>query len=239
MFLGFKHSRARNRIPGDERKRTRTEIETMQAIGTRYARISVPRIPLPAIFSFAIVGFGGALFLSYSFFDTDDATQFVRSKSDVPVYSGRAVPRDSQNAGLADQPFGQRGRSTASDGAGSEKVQSPRSSALFSSSARGQLRGVGAFSDFKTRNSYVGLTAATSAVPGMRRQIRVAITPRKLRRAACRPFPKHLHGCPVQRWSHSLLRVVFHPRWHRSQRLVEQKLARSPLARARLQRLSG
>jgi hypothetical protein len=239
MLPGPKHSRARNTLPGSERKQTRAEIDTVQVSGTRYGRVSMPRFPLPAIFSFAIIGFGGALFLSYSSFDTGDAIQFARQNSDVPVCSARAVPRDSQSAGFADQRSGQGGRLTASDGAGTEKVYSTRSSALFSSSARGQLRRVHAFSEFRTRNWNVGPAVATSAVRRMRRQIRLAVAPRKLRRTACRPFRSHLHGCPVQRWSHSLLRAVFHPRWLRNQRLVERKLARCHSPSRACNRISG
>ncbi len=154
MFLGFKHSRARNTIPGSKRKRTPAETDTMQANGARYARIAIPRIPLPAILRFAIIGFGGALFLFYSFFGTGDAIQFAHSNSDVPVYATRALPRDSQSAGPAGQRSGQRARLTASDEAGTEKVHSTQSSALFSPPARGRLRGVGASSESNSHNSY-------------------------------------------------------------------------------------
>ena len=96
MFLGFKHSRARNTIPGSKPKRTPAETDTMQAGGGRFGRTSVPRTQLPAIFRFAIIGFGGALFLFYSFFGTGDAIQFAHPKSDLPAYATRALPRDSQ-----------------------------------------------------------------------------------------------------------------------------------------------
>jgi len=173
MFLGFKHSRARNTIPGSKLKRTRAEIDTMQVSGARYARISMPRIPLPAIFSFAIIGFGGALFLSYSSFDTAGAIQLARPNSGVPVYSAKAVPRDSQSAGLAHQRSGQRGRLTASDGAGTEKVDSTRSNALFSS-ARGQLRGVDAFSTWLSGVALVVLVGARCVHARWRRCQRLA-----------------------------------------------------------------
>jgi hypothetical protein len=57
----------------------------MQVSGARYARISIPRIPLPAIFRFAIIGLGGALFLFYNLFGTGDAIQFAHlSGSNAP-----------------------------------------------------------------------------------------------------------------------------------------------------------
>ena len=154
MFLGFKHSRARNTIPGSKRKLTPAEVATVQVTAASYARTSIPRIPLPAIFRFAIIGFGGALFLFYSFFGAGDAIQFAHPKSDLPAYATRALPRDSQSAGPADQRSGQRRRLTASDDAGTEKVHSTQSSALFSPSARGQLRGVDAFPESNSHDSY-------------------------------------------------------------------------------------
>ena len=99
MFLGFKHSRAGNTIPGTDRKRTRAETGTMQVSGARYARISISRIPLLAIFRFAIIGFGGALFLFYSFFGTGDAIQFAHlsgsNAPDAEAGSLSAVPDPS------------------------------------------------------------------------------------------------------------------------------------------------
>jgi hypothetical protein len=193
MFLGFKHSRARNTIPGGNCKQTPAETDTMQVGGARYTRTSIPRIPLPAIFRFAIIGFGGALFLFYSFFGTGDAIQFAHPDSDLPVYATRALPRDSQSASPADQRSGQRGRLTASGDAGAEKVHSTQSSALFSPSARGQLRGVGAFPEYKSHNSD--------------------------------PDPST--------WVFGVALVALvgarcvHARWRRSQRLAEQKEARS------------
>jgi hypothetical protein len=193
MFLGFKHSRTSNTIPGTKRKRIHAETGTMQVHGARYARISIPRIPLRTIFRFAIIGFGGALFLFYSFFGTGDAIQFAHPKSDAPVYAMRAVPRDSQSAAPAGQRSGQRRRLTASDEGGTEKVASTRSSALSSSSAKDQLTGVDAFPEFESHNSYPDPSTwvfgvALVALVGVR---------------------------------------CVHARWRRSQRLAEQKEARS------------
>src|ERR1700716_3609352 len=67
----------------------------------RFADIAVPRLPLSAIFGFAIVGFGGALFLAYSRFSSADAIMSERSPDEVPVYSARAVPLDPAHERIA------------------------------------------------------------------------------------------------------------------------------------------
>ena len=152
MFLGFKHSGARNSISGSKHKLSPAETDTVQLSGARFARTSVSRTPLPAIFRFAIIGFGGALFLFYSFFGPGDAIQFAHPKSDLPTYAPRALLRDSQNAGPANQRADQKGGVTVPNDAGTEKVHSTQSNALFSPSARGQLRGVDAFPESRSPN---------------------------------------------------------------------------------------
>jgi hypothetical protein len=224
MFLEFRHFRARN---------------TPRHKSRDYERISVPRIPLSAILSFAIVGFGGALFLSYSFFDTDDRWQVVaRPKGNAPVYSARAVPLDSQSAGLAGQGSGEEGWATGSDGVGSEN-DSTRASSLLFSSARGQLIAVDSFSEFRAHSSAVGLSVAKSAAPRLHKHAHRAVTSRNMRRVASRRFLHHRNVTLIERWSRSLLRAVFHPRRHHNQRLAEQKSARSPSSRVRSPRTSG
>jgi hypothetical protein len=61
----------------------------------------VPIIPLPVVLVFAAVSFGGALFLSYSFYPSGEAaTTSGRSMNDVPVYSAPAVPPEQDRAAL-------------------------------------------------------------------------------------------------------------------------------------------
>jgi hypothetical protein len=219
MFLAFRHFRTRN---------------TSRDRGRDQERISVPRIPLSAILSFAIVGFGGALFLSYSSFDTDDTWQVVaKPKGDAPVYSARAVPLDWQSAGLAGQGSSEEGCATGSARVGSEKVDSTRARSLSFSSARGQLIAVDAFPEFRAHSAHVALTVAPSTVPRLNKHAHSAVAPLKVKRVAARRFLYHRRVSLIERWTRSLLRAVFHPQWHPNQRLAEQKKSRSPLARAR------
>lgn len=168
MFPGRKHTSARNSSAGSRGERFRAGGDTGRDRGVRYSRISFPRIPLSAIFSFAIVGFGGALFLSYTAFDTGEGFQFARPTSDGPAYSARAIARKSRNAAIPDPRPGQTGPLVPSDETGTKKVSVPLvppPSAIFSSSARGQLRGVDAFAEFKVHAAYPGLGLAITGVP--------------------------------------------------------------------------
>jgi hypothetical protein len=67
----------------------------------RAARLVIPRLPLPAIIGFAVVGLGGALFLVRTSVTTAEGSHSFRSANDIPVYSARAVPFDSPQEGLA------------------------------------------------------------------------------------------------------------------------------------------
>jgi hypothetical protein len=68
----------------------------------------MPRIPLSAIFSFAILGFGGALLLAYGSFERNDFIQVARQNGDALMHFAQAVPA-SPNAGLAGPRSGQFG----------------------------------------------------------------------------------------------------------------------------------
>jgi len=81
-------------------KNSRTD-RTLRRARERFVDLGVPRLPLSAIFGFAIVGFGGALFLAYSRFSSADSITSARSPDEVPVYSARAVPLDPQHERIA------------------------------------------------------------------------------------------------------------------------------------------
>ncbi|HSP45768.1 MAG TPA: hypothetical protein VLO30_07225 [Chthoniobacterales bacterium] len=60
------------------------------------ARLAFPRLPLWAILGFALFGVGGSAFLAYTSFSHGQAKSVVSPSNEVPVYSARAVPFDSQ-----------------------------------------------------------------------------------------------------------------------------------------------
>ncbi|HXM32532.1 MAG TPA: hypothetical protein VN921_02690 [Chthoniobacterales bacterium] len=137
----------------------------------RFADIAVPRLPLSAIFGFAIVGFGGALFLAYSRFSSADAITSARSPDEVPVYSARAVPLDPAPERIAAESVA-RLHPTVAAQAESERTQAaeqtqtiePKSSdSLFASSASGELKGFRNFTNFSASNLYLAVTGGNFA----------------------------------------------------------------------------
>jgi len=145
-------------------KNSRTD-RTLRSAGDRFADIAAPRLPLSAIFGFAIVGFGGALFLAYSRFSSGDAITSARSPEEVPVYSARAVPLDPTPEQIAAGSVAGI-RPTVATQAESERTQAaertqivePTSSdSLFASSASGELKGFRNFTNFNASNTYLAV----------------------------------------------------------------------------------
>ena len=155
MFMGFKHPGTKNAVPGQKTTPTQPAAE-----------VFVPAIPLPAIFSFAVIGFGGALFLSYSFFPAADATSSARSPNDVPVYSVPAVPRDSEKAATPEESVSATKRVGVAQTEPSlvEIAEPAPSSALVSSSTRSGFKGFDAFSNSNAPDSYLALARTPMGV---------------------------------------------------------------------------
>jgi hypothetical protein len=140
----------------------------------RAARLALPRLPLPAILCFAVVGFGGALFLTYSSFRSAETTHSLVAKSAAPVYEARAVPLDSRpediaeraaaiaRAILATQSEAQR---SARREAGREMERELSEPTLLSDN-NGELRGFSHFAHSGVANSYLTLTGTTFAMAG-------------------------------------------------------------------------
>src|SRR3989440_9569625 len=61
----------------------------------RAARLAVPRLPLWAIFGFALFGVGGSVFLTLTTFSNTESERFVSPSNDARVYEARAVPFES------------------------------------------------------------------------------------------------------------------------------------------------
>ena len=135
----------------------------------RAARLVLPGLPLPAMLGFAVMGFGGALFLAYATFSTPETSHSLVSASAAPVYEARAVPLDAKpeeaaaraasiaRAIIATRSEAQRPRRTE---AGPEEKTESSEPALLADST-GPLRGFSRFAYSGIENSYLTLTGAT------------------------------------------------------------------------------
>ena len=135
----------------------------------RAAHLVLPRLPLPAMLGFAVMGFGGALFLAYSTFSTAETSHSLVSASAAPVYEARAVPLDSKpeeaaaraasiaRAIIATRSEAQRPELAEADREGEGESSGPT---LLADSSRG-LRGFSRFGHSGIENSYLTLTGAT------------------------------------------------------------------------------
>lgn len=150
-------------------KNPRTD-RALRTARDRFADLGVPRLPLSAIFGFAVLGFGGALFLSYSRFSGAEAITSARSPDKVPVYSARAVSLDPVRERIAEESVASLHPSTTTEAetertraverAGTVEPESTASDSLFASSARGELKGFNNFArDFTAPNIYLAVTA--------------------------------------------------------------------------------
>jgi hypothetical protein len=61
----------------------------------RAARLAIPRLPLPAILGFALLGVGGSVFLGVTSYSNDGFKFSAATPKEVPVYEARAVLFDS------------------------------------------------------------------------------------------------------------------------------------------------
>ena len=135
----------------------------------RAARLALPRLPLPAILGFAVMGFGGALFLAYSTFSASETSHSLVSASAAPVYEARAVPLDSKpeeaaaraasiaRAIIATRSEAQRPERGEADREGDGESAEP----TLLADANGELRGFSRFAHSGVANSYLTLTGAT------------------------------------------------------------------------------
>jgi hypothetical protein len=138
----------------------------------KHRRVSVPALPslpLPAILAFAVIGFGGSLFLAYSSFHTTEGPQFAAAVPDqVPVYSARAVPLDIPSNDVVRRTLSV-AQSVTANGPDSRKVDNDEvdtssTAPLLASIASGELRGFSNFSKYSGSNVYLALAATTFGV---------------------------------------------------------------------------
>jgi hypothetical protein len=149
--MGFKHPAAGH---AGQRRRNYSPRSRAQELD--------PAIPLPAIFGFAVVGFGGAFFLSYSSFSTAEATSSGRSPNRVPVYSARAVPLDPEKATMAWQSVSapEQGTKAATQSQDVATAELAGSRLLASESTSSGFNDFDGFSNSKTPNIYLALSGA-------------------------------------------------------------------------------
>jgi hypothetical protein len=136
----------------------------------RAAPIAVPRLPLPAILAFAVLGLGGSLFLGYTnSFSSADPIQMsaATNKADVPVYSVRAIPFDSTPARVAARAIAsvqtvataqtEPGRTHADELAGNPASSEP----LLFSEASHELKGFNKFSSLGAVSNNLAVAGTT------------------------------------------------------------------------------
>jgi hypothetical protein len=200
------------------------------SIAPKHCRVSVPAVPslpLPAILAFAMVGFGGALFLAYSGFTATEGPQFAAAKQDqVPVYSARAVPLDVPSDDVVRRTLSVAQSITAtrtdSRKMDNDEADPSSTSPLLASIATGELKGFSSFSNFSGSNTYLTLAATTF---GMSAQTNFAAPEAEM--DSMSPVPE------ASTWlcGAALIALVgargAHARWHRSQQRVEKKSHRS------------
>lgn len=127
---------------------------------------AVPSLPLPAIFAFAVIGFGGALFLAYSGFIATEGPHFAAAKQEqVPVYSARAVPLDVPSDDVVRRTLSvaQSITSARTDSRKMEQreVDPETNTPLAASISGGELRGFSNFSNLSGSNTNLALAATT------------------------------------------------------------------------------
>jgi hypothetical protein len=135
----------------------------------RAARLAVPRLPLPAILGFAVVGLGGALFLAYSNFSSAETKHSLAVAEDVPVYEARAVPLDPRPESTFERAvsIARALTATASEGPRPESEGSENSEEAAASGptlladAHGIFKGFNRFSNIGAANSYLAFTGTT------------------------------------------------------------------------------
>lgn len=195
------------------------------SIAPKNCRVTVPGIPslpLPAILAFAVVGFGGALFLAYSSFSTTEGPRFTAAKEDqVPVYSARAVPLDVPGDDVVRRTLSL-AQSIAALRTDSRKVDKGEVDALstaplLASIREGELKGFSRFSSFSGSNTYPSLAATTY---GMSAQTNFVAPDAEMESMATVP--------EASTWLCGAALVALvgargaHARWHRSRRREDQ-----------------
>jgi hypothetical protein len=136
----------------------------------RPARLAIPRLPLSAIFGFALFGLGGSLFLAYTTFSHDEIKQSPMASTDAQVYDAQAVPFDSPRetpAKRADS-IARALRVAQAEVQHAETVEAEalpaKSKPLLLADSHRELRGFSRFANFAGSNSYLTMTGTSFGI---------------------------------------------------------------------------
>jgi len=138
----------------------------------RAARVGIPRLPLPAILAFTILGIGGSIFLTYTSYNHGLAKPSVAPSTDARVYEARAVPFDSLREDPAHRASSiaralaaaqaELRRAVSAEGDRQPALSQP---ILLADSDR-QLKGFDSFAEFSGNNNYLKFTGMSFGFAG-------------------------------------------------------------------------
>lgn len=139
----------------------------------RSARLAIPRLPLSAIFGFALFGVGGSVFLAYTTFSHGEMKKAATPSNEAPVYAARAVPFDGlrTDAGRRAASIARALTATQGDVRRAE-IADPETSAAKSgptllSESSAELRGFNGFpnfANFAAANSYLAIAGTSFGI---------------------------------------------------------------------------
>jgi hypothetical protein len=136
----------------------------------RAARLALPRLPLPAIFAFAMAAVGGSVFLAYTSFSHDEGKSSAAAASDEPVYSAPAVPFDlrpedpAQRAASIARALSATQTQVHRAATIEEQETAPVSGPTLLAEANRELRGFSGFSNFAGGNSFLAFTGTSFGI---------------------------------------------------------------------------
>jgi hypothetical protein len=134
------------------------------------SRLTIPRLPLSAVFGFALFGLGGSLFLAFTTFSNGKIKQSAMPSTDGQVYEARAVPFDSprETAARRADSIARALRVAQKEVQRAEAVEADAEPAkseptLLADSNR-ELRGFSRFANFGGSNSYLTVTGTSFGI---------------------------------------------------------------------------
>jgi hypothetical protein len=139
-------------------------------VAPEHSRLTIPRLPLPAILGFGLFGLGGSLFLAYTTFSHDEIKQSAMPSTDEQVYEARAVPFDSprENAAKRADSIARALQVTQTEVQRAETVegepQAAKAEPLLLADSHRELRGFSRFANFAGSNSYLAVTGTSFGI---------------------------------------------------------------------------
>lgn len=195
----------------------------------RAARLALPRLPLPAILSFAVAGFSGAVFLAYNSFSHAETKHSIAPANDVPVYSARAVPFDPPPEEIAQRAasIARAITATRSEPQRTQPIEADRagefSGPTLVAETNSEMKSISRFSHFAGANNYLLITGANFGMSAQMAPSGYAAPDAETATAA--PVPE------TSTWlcGAALLGLIaargIHASWHRNQRRAAKKTA--------------